>query len=151
MWILRPVKAIFFIGMSSPFREMAALGLFRTDLFSFDWHLYANHTLQPACNPPLVFPLPSLSSIWSKTLSGALTLLHFFHSDKLGVKNIISNRLAHTLPTRRSLPVCRRSYRDDARSALPLDDPLSLKCRRVIGRRFERPRYQIDGRQGACP
>lgn len=44
--------------MSSPFREMAALGLFWTDLFSFDWHLYANHTLQPACNPPLFFLFP---------------------------------------------------------------------------------------------
>lgn len=27
----------------------------------------------------------------------------------------------------------------------------SLKCCRVIGRRFERPQYQIDGRWGACP
>ncbi|KAI4819621.1 hypothetical protein KUCAC02_004861, partial [Chaenocephalus aceratus] len=54
-----------------------------------------------------------------------------------------------TLPAWRSLPVCRRSYRDVARSALPLDDPLSLKCRGIIGRRFERPRLQIDGRWGA--
>ncbi|KAJ4945812.1 hypothetical protein JOQ06_023490, partial [Pogonophryne albipinna] len=42
-----------------------------------------------------------------------------------------------------------RSYRDVARSALPLDDPLSLKCRGIIGRRFERPWLQIDGRWGA--
>ncbi|KAK1904475.1 Ribosomal large subunit pseudouridine synthase D, partial [Dissostichus eleginoides] len=32
--------------------------------------------------------------------------------------------LPQTLPAWRSLPVCRRSYRDVARSALPLDDPL---------------------------
>lgn len=41
------------IGMSSPFREMAALGLFWTDLLSFDWHLYANHT---HCNRPTILP-----------------------------------------------------------------------------------------------
>ncbi|CAB1414034.1 unnamed protein product [Pleuronectes platessa] len=53
--------------MSSPFREMAAVGLFRTELFLFDWHLYANHD---RCNQPTILPLffsspLSLSSICS--------------------------------------------------------------------------------------
>lgn len=50
------------IGMSSLFREMAALGLFRTDLFSFRLApVRQSHSLQPAHNPPLVFFLLLLS------------------------------------------------------------------------------------------
>lgn len=100
---------------------------FEQTLFPFDWHLYANHTLQPAHNPPL-FSLFSLCLQYGTWINNSWPVIRASSIGDL----LMEGRCSASVPGGMlhvvvSAPICQNAIRQTMEALISTSRPIIFK------------------------